>query len=925
LTRKLVVVVSGPGDLPGVSPERVLTADRYLAGGDEVRAGASVINLCRSYRYGTKGYYVSLLGEARGHRVIPTVEAIEGLADPFALARVLREAGVATVQAIRARPAGGHGRAEALCFFGHCSDARFRSAAQALYREWPTPVLRIQTAEEEGEWKVAHAVPIPLRQLGSEDLAKLAQAISDERRVMRRARPAPPELKRASLAVLFDEEDPFSPSSPETIDRLARVAGRMNVHLQRIGLDDIERVGEYDALFIRTLTGVREPSFQFALRAEMLDMPVIDDPPSIIRCSNKVFLEELLRREAISTPHTLVVTSHTPWQEVAALGLPVVVKLPDGSFSAAVHKCDTREDFVGVTAEMFRRSPLLIAQEFLPTEYDWRITVLGGRVLFAARYFMARGHWQIRSAHAGSERYGRVEAVPRASAPAGVVELALRAASLIGNGLYGVDIKETPAGPAIIEINDNPNLDVGYDDAADGNLVYEDLVSYFLERIEESPPAEERTGSLTPRAQSSRRATAHRHYRPFQVAGLELEYAVVDRDLNAVSLVEDAFRAITGRPTSDIELERCGFSNEIADHVFEVKTLAPTRRLRDAEDALVEGIGRFSEVLRSEFGARLLPTGMHPWLDPGKARLWTRSNSRIYQAYARLFDVHTHGWLNVHAAHLNLPLGRERDAVALYNASALLIPYLPALAASSPMHDGELQVASDNRLRWMLEHQARVPESCGVIVPEYVTSLSDYRRRILGGMYRALDRLPDAGVLRHEFFNARGAVMKFSRKALEIRVLDTQECVKLDVAVAVFARSALRFLAHRLAAGRLPLPDHAALVADFQSTVRDGSEARVLAPYLPDGVDRDQDGRAPVRAVLRWLLEQARRAVRREDPPYLDLVARMIETGTLSERIRAHLLPHVGDDERFTEAARRIYIELGDSLDANEPWRGRGL
>ena len=129
-----------------------------------------------------------------------------------------------------------------------------------------------------------------------------------------------------------------------------------------------------------------------------------------------------------------------------------MVKLPDGSFSAAVHKCAGEEEYQRVTSEMFRRSPLLIAQEFLPTEYDWRVTVLGGRILFAARYHMARGHWQIRSEDAaGRERFGKVEAVSRASAPPEVVALALRATALIGDGLYGVDIKEAPNGPVVIE------------------------------------------------------------------------------------------------------------------------------------------------------------------------------------------------------------------------------------------------------------------------------------------------------------------------------------------------------------------------------------------------------------------------------------------------------------------------------------------
>ena len=339
----------------------------------------------------------------------------------------------------------------------------------------------------------------------------------------------------------------------------------------------------------------------------------------------------------------------------------------------------------------------------------------------------------------------------------------------------------------------------------------------------------------------------------------------------------------------------------------------------------MEGVTRFSAVLRTQFGARLLPTGMHPWLNPKKAKLWTRSNSRIYNTYARLFDVHTHGWMNVHATHLNLPLGRDEEAVAMYNASALLIPYLPALAASSPMYDGELQDAVDNRLAWIVEHQSRIPESCGDIVPEYVEGLGDYRKRILGTMYRALDELPGAGVLRHEFFNARGSVLKFSRRAMEIRVLDTQECVKLDIAISVFVRSALRYLAHRAMAGKLPFPGHHQLVHDFRATIRDGSQARVLAPHLGDSPDRAENGLIPVQAVLHDFLRHARKVVRREDADYLDLVATMIESGSLSERIRSHLMLYVDDDERFTEAARRVYIELADCLEANEPWWGRGL
>jgi glutathione synthase/RimK-type ligase-like ATP-grasp enzyme/gamma-glutamyl:cysteine ligase YbdK (ATP-grasp superfamily) len=969
---RVIAVVSNQEDAKGLPEGIAVAADRYLEGGEALgEPGTVVVNLCRTWKYGSKGYYVSLLADARGQHAIPPVDVSEGFADAYGLFRTLQEAGVPTVdpeemrarrrgakppaspgeeeeEAPRAfplplvrvqdkegwtvRPAAEEEAAETLVYLGSAADARFRNTALSVYREWPAPVLRLQLVREDGEWKVTALAPVPPHRLAKEEHARLCEALGNEKRIVRRGTEPAREERRASLAVLHDPDDVFSPSSPETLDRLERIAAKRNVHVRRIGLDELHKLPEYDALWIRALTGVSEPAFQFALRAEALGMPVVDDSQSIIRCGNKVFLEELLRREGIPTPRTRILTRHTPWEQVAELGSPLVIKLPDGSFSAAVHKVSSRDEYRRRADDMFRRSPLIIAQEFLPTDYDWRITVLDGRLLFACKYHMARGHWQVRTeTPGGKERYGRVESVPREQAPRDVVEAALRAARLIGDGLYGVDLKETADGPVVIEINDNPNLDVGYDDAADGTTIYEDLVDFFVRRIEQGAPDTPAApgADLLERVRrpiAARRSArgGDRHYKPFEVAGMELEYPTVDRDLNVVSLVEPAFRVLAGRGTSDVDLGAVGFSNEIADHVFEIKTQAPVRSLAEAEAALAEGIQRFSAVLHAEFGGRLLPTGMHPWFDPRKGKLWTRSGLRIYTTYARLFDVRTHGWMNVHASHLNLPMGREVDAIAMHTAAALLIPYLPALAASTPMYDGELQPAADGRLAWILEHQARIPESCGELVPEYVEGFGDYRKRILAPMYRALDRLPDTGAIRHEFFNTRGAILRFARRAMEIRVLDTQECVKMDVAVVVFVRSALKHLTQRVAAGRVELPDHAVLVEDFRACIAGGSAARVRAPHLD--VERDGDGTADVKEVLRHLLSGARKSVRKDEAGYLDLAARMVETGTLSERIRAALAPVAdADDETFTEAARRIYIELIDCLEANEPWARRGL
>jgi glutathione synthase/RimK-type ligase-like ATP-grasp enzyme/gamma-glutamyl:cysteine ligase YbdK (ATP-grasp superfamily) len=920
---RVIVVVSDPGDLAEMGVP-VVAADEYLAADADIPVATTIVNLCRSYRYRSKGYYVSLVADARGHRVLPAVETLEELSDPYGVYRVLREAGVPTldVAALKVwKPAetGPDVSSEALVVLGVCTDPRFEEAARAAFHAWPVPVLRLNFVQRGEEWWVAAAEPVPLRRLRPDERDSLARALNEADRTAIGREPQPPRVKRASIAVLFDDDDPFAPSTGETIDHLAAVAASGNVYVHRLGLDELDRLAEFDALFIRSLTGVREPSFQFALRAEMLDMPVVDDPQSIIRCSNKVFLEELLRREGIPTPKTIIVSPRTPWSEVAALGVPLVVKLPDGSFSAAVHRVAGELEYQEVTAEMFRRSPLLIAQEFVLTDFDWRVTVLDGQVLFTARYFMAEGHWQIRTEDGQGERFGRVGAVPRAEAPRDVVALALRAAGLIGKGLYGVDIKETAEGPVVIEINDNPNLDRGDDDLADGDAIYRDLLGYFVRRIEERPEDPVEDPAVKP-ARPSRR-----HYRPFSVAGIELEYAVVDENLDPVSLVEPAFRLIAGRPTSEIEVGGVGFSNEIADHVFEVKTISPLRSLARTEELLVGGMRRFSAVLRQEFDARLLPTGMHPWMDPARARLWKRSGRKVYEAYARIFDVGTHGWMNVHAAHLNLPMGRGPEAVAMHNASALLIPYLPALAASSPMYGGRLHESVDNRMLWIFEHQAAIPESQGDLLPEYVASLSDYRRRILQPMYRALDGRPGSEVLKHDFLNARAAVLKFSRRALEIRVLDVQECIKLDIAIAVFVRAVLRHYTQRILRGRMEMPPRQILLGDFRASVHCGMRARVVAPHLVAGLDRDEDGRASARDCLRSLADLAERHVRRDEAEYLELVHGMIETGSLSERIREQLAPYADDPGRMAKAAGTVYGELADCLITNRPWRGRGM
>jgi gamma-glutamyl:cysteine ligase YbdK (ATP-grasp superfamily) len=407
-------------------------------------------------------------------------------------------------------------------------------------------------------------------------------------------------------------------------------------------------------------------------------------------------------------------------------------------------------------------------------------------------------------------------------------------------------------------------------------------------------------------------------YRLFDVVGIELEYPVVDRDLVPRCLVEPAFRRIHGRPTSDIEVDNVGFSNELAAHVFEIKTVMPQRSLVHAERQLVRGLQQFAATLERDFGARLLPTGMHPFMDPAMTELWPRSGQRIYRTYDRVFGIRGHGWLNVQASHVNLPFGTEPETIRLHTAIALLLPYLPALCASSPIYEGRLGRYVDNRLAFYRTNQRRIPLITGAVIPEYVESYSEYRARILKPIYRALDHVDGGDILQHEWVNSRGAIIRFMRRAIEIRIIDMQECVQADIAIAAFVRAALKWIVRSLNDHEMACPDHRHLVRDFNSVVSRGRSATVRAPQF-----RTTSGRTTARAVLEHVLAHAAPFTPPAERPYLELVSDRLRRGNLSERIAARVrtrAPRTGARRR--DLIHGIYEELATCLVRNEPWGG---
>jgi glutathione synthase/RimK-type ligase-like ATP-grasp enzyme len=155
----------------------------------------------------------------------------------------------------------------------------------------------------------------------------------------------------------------------------------------------------------------------------------------------------------------------------------------------------------GISKRVFKDTDLIIAQEFMATSFDWRVGVLDRKPLFVCKYFMARDHWQIVKHGGVGERpeEGGSRTLALEAAPPRVLEVATRAASLIGSGLYGVDLKETEGGVFVVEVNDNPNIDAGVEDAVLKDDVYRAVLGELVRRLEKRmQPGKNRGGVSAP-------------------------------------------------------------------------------------------------------------------------------------------------------------------------------------------------------------------------------------------------------------------------------------------------------------------------------------------------------------------------------------------------------------------------------------------
>ena len=368
--------------------------------------------------------------------------------------------------------------------------------------------------------------------------------------------------------------------------------------------------------------------------------------------------------------------------------------------------------------------------------------------------------------------------------------------------------------------------------------------------------------------------------------------------------MDKVIKNFRGRIVNFVEQPSFTFGKELQMHVMEIKPNAPFHSPEDFEETMHEAVLTISDFLQRKYRASLLGTGMHPLLRLEDTGVWPHRHRQIYAEYSKVFNLKQHGWLNIQSFQLNLPYSNEKNGILLHNLLALACAYLPAISASSPIYEGQLGEHVDNRLSFYRLNQKEVPSVTGDVIPEYVSSFRQYNEEIIGKYSSDLANAGVRGLLFKDWVNSRGIIFRFDRRAVEIRVLDEQECVKSDVALSCFIRALLRGLMRET----VEFLRHEVLVKDFNAVAANGLNATVTHP----------DG-STARHVCQQFLKIAWENATEEERKFLPIIKKRIESGNLSEIIRERILKKAQKTD-LEEAITTVYLRLIKSLIDNQPY-----
>lgn len=455
----------------------IVEANNYLL--DETyhsNTSIRVINLCSSYLYQTIGYYVSLLAQARDHKAIPSALHIQDALTTSLTKQISQDIEEEIQHSLRDI----HSDEFLLSvYFGQNMAKRHNDLAKKLHGLFPLPLMRF-VLERKKQWVIKKLLPLAPTDIPEHHLQFMresAEAYFSKKRFHHWRK----KQRLHDLAILYDATEPNAPSNKRALELFVNAGESMGMNVDLIDKNDSKFIAEYDALFIRATTSLDHYTYRIARRAAQENLVVIDDPQSIVKCTNKVYLAELMRTHQILTPETRFISKFD--KTLPSIEFPCVLKKPDSAFSHGVIKLNEPTDLYKSLTQFFKTSDLVLIQPFIPTEFDWRIGVIDNKPLYACRYFMAKDHWQIYNWSASEHIAGGHETVPLDEVPEAIIKTALRVSRLIGDSLYGVDIKVSGDKHYVIEVNDNPNIDCGIEDMVLGESLYQEIMTVFLQRI----------------------------------------------------------------------------------------------------------------------------------------------------------------------------------------------------------------------------------------------------------------------------------------------------------------------------------------------------------------------------------------------------------------------------------------------------------
>lgn len=394
----------------------------------------------------------------------------------------------------------------------------------------------------------------------------------------------------------------------------------------------------------------------------------------------------------------------------------------------------------------------------------------------------------------------------------------------------------------------------------------------------------------------------------FEGIGIELEYMIVARDtLDVRPLSDEILKEVTGTYSAEYEKEDICWSNELVLHVIELKTCGPVSSLSETLPLFAKDVRQINEIL-APHGAVLLPGGTHPWMDPfSEMHIWPHHNNIIYETYNKIFDCRGHGWANLQSAHINLPFCGDDEFGRLHAAIRLLLPIMPALSASTPIIESTIQPWRDFRMEAYRMNSKRIPSITGHVIPEPIYTEDEYRRKVFARMYRDIAPHDPSGILQDEWLNARGAIARFDRSAIEIRVLDVQECPLADLAIAALIIAATRHFTDPGRNAAIKSWDDKDLAAILSKTILDAEEAAINNNrYLKAfGIE----GTKTVRAgdIWRHLLETE--LDWSPSAPFKKALDTILDQGSLASRIL-----HALNGDLSRPALEKVYRKLSGCL-----------